>query len=109
MTTFHRAVRAGVAGLLLAVALLPASAAFAQVPSAPWRGPSDLRLEVLSTATQDPTAIDVAPDGRVIWAERKGAVKVLLRDGQVVDAGRLAVAANECADCPDNLNEGGLH
>jgi glucose/arabinose dehydrogenase len=73
----------------------------------------DIEIEVLTTATQDPTDIAVTSDGRVIWTEREGKVKVLLPDGTQVDAGHLPVSANECDNCvaPDSpaLNEGGLH
>ena len=123
-TTPARA-RRGLVGLLGAVVLaatlvLPAAVASAQVPTAPgvppWRAPADLAVQALTTAgaTQDPTAIDVAPDGRVVWAERTGAVKVLRPGGAPVTAGRIGVSANECPDCPEGsqsggLNEGGLH
>jgi glucose/arabinose dehydrogenase len=74
---------------------------------------ADIEHHVLTTATQDPTDIAVTSDGRVIWTEREGKVKVLLPDGTQVDAGQLAVSANECDNCiaPDSpaLNEGGLH
>jgi glucose/arabinose dehydrogenase len=104
----RRAATALGASLLLAAFVLPAGLASAQAPNV-IQAPADLALEVLSTETQDPSAIDVAPDGRVIWAERKGTVKVIVPGGTAVTAGRVPVAANECADCPDNLNEGGLH
>src|SRR5688572_3477241 len=110
-TTLVRQGSALLASLLLAALLLPAGVAGAQVPAIPnpTKAPADLRLEVLSTETQDPSAIDVAPDGRVIWAERTGQVKVLTPGGPAVLAGRLPVAANECPDCPEDVNEGGLH
>ena len=108
MTLISRTAAAVLAALLLVALVLPATGARAQVQP-PHQAPADLRLEVLSTETQDPSAIDVAPDGRVVWAERTGAVKVLKTDGTVAVAGRLPVAANECPDCPDDLNEGGLH
>ena len=99
---------------LLAFAI--AAPAGAQVPPVNVPGSnftSDLELEVLTTATQDPTDIAATSDGRVIWTEREGMVKVLLPDGTVVNAGQLAVSANECNNCvaPDSpaLNEGGLH
>ena len=70
----------------------------------------DLVLETLTTATQDPTAISVAPDGRVVFAERQGAVKVITAKGETVEAGRILVNATGCAGCPDQtLEEGGIH
>ena len=71
-----------------------------------------LALEVLTTDAQDPTSIDVAPDGRVFFAERKGAVKIIGSDGEVVTAARIGVdvRANQCTDCPGtSVDEGGLH
>ena len=57
--------------------------------------------------------IQVAPDGRVIWTEREGALKVLLPNGNQITAGRLPVSANQCDDClvqdDPPLEEGGLH
>ena len=69
-----------------------------------------LVLETLSTATQDPTAIAVAPDGRVIFAERQGAIKVITRAGETLEAGRILTNATACVGCPDQtLEEGGVH
>ena len=70
---------------LLALAI--SAPAGAQVPPVNVPGSnftSDLELEVLTTATQDPTDIAATSDGRVIWTEREGKVKVLLPDGTVV-------------------------
>lgn len=70
----------------------------------------DLVLETLSTATIDPTALAVAPDGRVVFAERMGAIKVITLKGETVEAGRILVNATACPNCPDNtLEEGGIH
>jgi aldose sugar dehydrogenase len=96
----------GALGLLLAL-LAPAAEAQVHVP--PFLGPADIELQVLTTEVQDPTAIDVADDGRVVFTERKGTVKVIRPSGEVVTAGRIPTAANECSDCPDDLNEGGVH
>jgi glucose/arabinose dehydrogenase len=68
--------------------------------------------EVVTTAVDDPTALDVAPDGRIFVAERTGRVKIVNGDGGVVEAGRLGVDSldRQCADCPgQSLDEGGLH
>ena len=74
------------------------------------KGSNGLTLETLTTATMDPTAIAVAPDGRVIFAERQGAIKVITRSGETIEAGRLLVNATGCAGCPDQtMEEGGIH
>jgi glucose/arabinose dehydrogenase len=114
MSRTARPGRAGVAlmgALVLLVLLVPAADAQVPVPLplGPFIGPSDIELQVLTEETQDPTAIDVADDGRVVFTERKGAVKVILPSGELVTAGRIPTAANECTDCPDDLNEGGVH
>ena len=71
---------------------------------------ADLALQTLSTATMDPTALAVAPDGRVIFAERQGAIKVITTKGETVEAGRILVNATGCAGCPDQtMEEGGIH
>ena len=70
----------------------------------------DLDLEILSTATQDPTALSVAPDGRVVFAERQGAIKVITTAGVTKEAGRILTSATACVGCPDqSLEEGGIH
>lgn len=103
---------------LVALALAPmASAAAQQVPPLPVgvgtvSTASDLRHEVLTTDTVDPTVIEAAADGRLVIAERKGAIKILRPDGTLVTAGRIGVdaKANQCPDCPGQiLDEGGLH
>jgi glucose/arabinose dehydrogenase len=71
---------------------------------------SDLAVDVLTTEVADPTALDVAEDGRVVIAERTGRVKVWKPGGTLVEAGRIAVASAPCADCAEPLpEEGGLH
>jgi glucose/arabinose dehydrogenase len=73
---------------------------------------NDVEFETLTTSTQDPTALEVAPDGRVIFVERTGRVKIWSQDGSLVTAGRIGVdsKAGQCNDCPGNmLDEGGLH
>ena len=105
----HTVRRTGAIALLVCAALsgMP-SAAVGQVP-AQRPEPLDVEVEKVTTATQDPTVVEAAPDGRLIWTERKGTVKVLTKAGEVISAGRVAVAANSCADCTDILDEGGLH
>ena len=115
------------AGLAALAALLLPTAAAAQTPTLPVapgmpapvpasstaegaETSDDLVLETLTTATQDPTAIAVTPDGRVVFAERQGAVKVITADGDTVEAGRILTNASACAGCPDQtLEEGGVH
>lgn len=73
----------------------------------------DVGWEILTTDTQDPLSVVVAPDGRVIWTEREGKLKVRTLDGQVVIAAHLDVSANACDDClvqdDHPLEEGGLY
>lgn len=108
----------------LSVVLLPA-AATATTPSLPVGLASpvpaqsvasdvetsdDLVLEVLTNDARDVTALTVTPDGRVVFAERMGPIKVITGDGKTVEAGRIGVNAAICFDCPDQtLEEGGVH
>lgn len=75
--------------------------------------PNDLVLETLSVSVQDPTALDVAPDGRVLVAERQGAIKVIAPTGSgftTKEAGRLLINATGCLGCAEQtLEEGGIH
>jgi aldose sugar dehydrogenase len=102
--------------VLLLGAALPAGA---QVPDLPL---PDLPLvdgglpgvgvqqQVLTRDVEDPTAIEVADDGRVVIAERTGRIKVWSQDGTIRQAGRIPVGANACEGCPDDLpEEGGVH
>ena len=102
-------------GLLAAVCLaVPALPAGAQAPAEE----SDLAYEVLAESTHEPLALDVAPDGRVIWAERDGTINVLTPQGLRVVAAELRPAGNLCASCepepdylarqPNRLGVGGL-
>lgn len=72
-----------------------------------------IEYEPLTTDTEEPMSIQVTDDGRVIWTEREGAVRILTPDGEQVMAGRLAVSGNLCSTCePDDspkLEEGGLY
>ena len=98
---------------LVGAVLVPAAAG-AQVPAASKapgaKTAKDLTLELLTEDTTDPTAISVTPDGRVVFAERQGAVKVITSKGTLVTAGTIPVNATACFNCADNtLEEGGLH
>jgi aldose sugar dehydrogenase len=84
--------------------LLPAGAASAE----PVAVAADVLFEHLTTDTSDPTSIDVAPDGTVFWAERKGDVKTW-KDGTQKLAASIPVAADSCPGCPDEVEEGGIH
>ena len=76
-----------------------------------------LKYEVLSTATMDPTAISVTPDGRVVVGERLGSIKVLDPNESggfdTIEAGHIIVAGIGCqiaVGCVDGgIEEGGLH
>ena len=84
----------------------------------------DLAYEVVAEATQEPLSMEVAPDGRVIWAERAGTITVLTPQGTRIVAAELRPACNLNASCepePDylmrrpnrlgvgGLEEGGVH
>ena len=93
-----------IAGALVSTAV-QVTAQTGQLPDLP----SDVEVQSLTEDVFDPTAIDVTPDGRVVFTERTGRVKVYV-DGETIEAGRLEVAANQCPDCPDDsFEEGGLH
>jgi aldose sugar dehydrogenase len=129
MTRTRRArVRVVLALTMALAALLPSGTALAQLPPIPPLPPlpvqipflsgtsptmaNDLAHEVLTTDTVDPTRLEVTADGRVLVAERKGAVKIIRPDGTLVTAGRVPVDArsNQCSDCPgQSVDEGGLH
>ena len=101
---------AAVVATVLAVAV-PASAS-QTVPDAETLLAGDLTREILTTQTQDPTAIEVASDGRVIFTERTGRLKIWKQDNTLVEAGRVGVdsKAGQCNDCPGlALDEGGVH
>ena len=104
-------IAAAIAALLVLAALAQPAAA-QTIPDLETVQKGDLERQVLTTATQDPTSIQVAPDGRVIFAERKGMVKVWHQDGELFEAGRIGVdsKSGQCNDCPGNsLDEGGVH
>lgn len=106
--------------LVFAVSVLsPALPAAAQTAEE-----SDLAYEVLAEGTSEPLVLEIAPDGRLIWAERDGTIQVLSPNGVLVVAGEMRPAANLCVPCepePDylsrppnrlgvgGLEEGGVH
>lgn len=95
--------RAGALVLLAAFVLVPGTASVAQDPV----GDDDLVYEVLTQGLDEPLQIDIAPDGRVFWAERGGRISVLSPDGVITVAALLAPAGNLCPTCtpePDYLN-----
>ena len=109
-----RALRTAVGLLVAAVATaglaVPASAS-QMVPDADTLLKGDIARTILTTA-KDPTAVEVASDGRVIFTERTGRVRIWHQDGRVAEAGRIGVdsKAGQCSDCAgQHLDEGGLH
>ena len=112
MATGRKLTRSGIVALLTFLLMMPILGRSPQSASAQTAS-VDVEYEVLTEDTQDPLMIQVAPDGRVIWTEREGALKVLLPDGKQITAGRLPVSANQCDDClvqdDPPLEEGGLH
>ena len=87
--------------VLLAFVMIP-SPALAQTATE-----DDIAYEVLAEATNEPTVLDVAADGRVVWGERDGTVQVLTPQGVRIVAGELRPAANICVPCtpePDYLS-----
>ena len=107
--------------LLLACALvLPTTPAMGQTEDVD----DDVVYEVLAEGVNEPTQIEVAPDGRIIWAERDGSLWVMTPEGLKIPAAETRPAANMCEVCepePDylshppnrlgvgGLEEGGLH
>jgi PKD repeat protein/glucose/arabinose dehydrogenase len=81
--------RIELAGLAIFVAwmLLATPAAFAQEPPAE----ADFERVVLDDNTANPMELDVAPDGRVLYIERAGQLRVVKPDGSVLTAGTVPV------------------
>ena len=107
-----RRVGALIAATLVSTALFGFAPAGAQLALPTQPSNSDIEFEVLTTDAHDPTQVEVAPDGRVFYAERTGRVKIWHQDGTVVEAGRVGVdsKAGQCNDCEGQmLDEGGLH
>jgi glucose/arabinose dehydrogenase len=94
--------------------LVPVVAALACLASAvpaqagPASPPIDFDYQVLTEDVYDPTVVQVAPDGRVVVAQRNGEIKVWHQDGRLVVAGKLPVdAARSCAGCAEHIDDGG--
>jgi aldose sugar dehydrogenase len=65
---------------------------------------------VLTEQVEDPTSIEVADDGRVFIAERKGHIRVWHQDGTLEEIGWIDTSAAACSFCSDTGNEeGGIH
>jgi glucose/arabinose dehydrogenase len=95
---------AGTAVLALgALALAPSV-----VQASPLTPPTDFTYQVLTEDVYDPMDVQVAPDGRVIVAQRDGKIRVWHQDGRIVTAGQLPVnAARDCVDCAEKINDDG--
>jgi glucose/arabinose dehydrogenase len=106
----------------LASLLVVAGPASAQV----GRTDPTVELQVLTEGYRDITALEVAPDGRVIFSQREGKIFVWHQDGTVAEAAFLPVDAYDrsqgsqngaTATCPRGdecpagyfLSEGGVH
>jgi aldose sugar dehydrogenase len=110
---------------VLLIALLALGLALPVLPAdAQTATENDIAYEVLTDATNEPLSLEIAPDGRLIWAQRDGIIWVLTPQGAQIMAGALMPAGNLCAGCkpePDylarqpnrlgvgGLEEGGLH
>ncbi|NYD57415.1 PKD repeat protein/glucose/arabinose dehydrogenase/type 1 glutamine amidotransferase [Nocardioides marinisabuli] len=53
--------------------------------------PASFEKVTLDDNTQNPMELAIAPDGRVVYVDRNGAVKIILTNGNVVTAGSLNV------------------
>src|SRR5437870_2272262 len=86
------------------VALAAAPAAHAS-PATP---PSDFTYQVLTEDVYDPMDVQVAPDGRVMVAQRDGKIRIWHQDGKFTTAIHLPVdAARSCVDCAEGINDDG--
>jgi glucose/arabinose dehydrogenase len=93
------------AAVLSAVALaVPAVPATAGVTDPP----TDFGYQVLTEDVYDPMDVQVAPDGRVIVAQRDGKLKIWHQNGKLSTAIHLPVnAARGCVDCAETINDDG--
>lgn len=92
------------AGVLALVALVAAP----PVHASPLTPPTDFTYQVLTEDVYDPMDVQVAPDGRVLVAQRDGKIKVWHQDGKLRTAIQLPVnAARECVDCAEKINDDG--
>lgn len=104
--------RVAVATALLSLAALQLDFGRAAEAQLPATGLLDLSVESITTDVSDPTIVEVADDGTIVFAERKGAINRITTDGTQNEAGVIPVSANQCAGCPTEdvpLEEGGLH
>jgi aldose sugar dehydrogenase len=92
--------------MVLAALLLSAVPASAQAPTAV--GDPMVQHEMLVQGLRDPTALEVTPDGRVIWAEREGRVMVWKQTTEIVQAAKLPVDAYDRSQRPGGQYGEGL-
>jgi len=96
-----RKILAGTAVLGLLALATPAHAS----PASP---PTDFTYQVLTEDVYDPMDVEVAPDGRVIVAQRDGKIRIWHQDGKLKTAIQLPVnAARGCVDCAETVNDDG--
>lgn len=70
--------------------------------------PTDITYQTLTEDVYDPMGVQVAPDGRVIVAQRDGKIRVWHQDGKIVTAGQVPVnAARGCGTCAEKVNDDG--
>jgi glucose/arabinose dehydrogenase len=92
---------AAVLGLIGLVAVPPAHAN-------PLTPPTDFSYQVLTEDVYDPMDVAVAPDGRVLVAQRDGKIRVWHQNGTLKTAIQLPVnAARDCVDCAEKINDDG--
>jgi aldose sugar dehydrogenase len=89
-------------------ALFALAVALPVMPAAAQTGTdADLAYEVLAEGVNEPMQLEIAGDGRLIWAERDGSIVVMTPEGVRIPAGELLPAANVCETCtpePDYLS-----
>jgi aldose sugar dehydrogenase len=96
-STAHRGMAAlAAAAVVVASAVTPAGAQVGRVDPT-------IEHQVLVSGLADPTALEVTPDGRVIFVQREGQVNIWKQDGSVVRAAHLPV------DAYDRSRGGGQH
>ena len=70
--------------------------------------PTDIGYQVLTEDVYDPMNVQVAPDGRVIVAQRDGKIRIWSQNGTIKTAVQLPVnAARDCVDCAELINDDG--
>jgi glucose/arabinose dehydrogenase len=76
--------------------------------AAPTDPPTDIGYQILTEDVYDPMDVQVAPDGRVIVAQRDGKIKIWSQDGALKQAIHLPVnAARGCTTCAETINDDG--